>query len=107
MHRAMTGPLAAALLATMVWLPAQAAEGVRTRQQELMANCNKLAAEEQLRGDDRTQFMSRCLNGQEAVPAEPMKVSPQERMTNCNREAGARSLKGAGRKQFMSACLKK
>lgn len=101
-----TGAVAAALLAVVSWMPAQAAEDGRTKQQELMASCNKLAGAKELKGDDRKKFMSSCLKGEVPAASAPAKSTPQERMTECNRQAGAKELKGDDRKSFMSNCLK-
>jgi hypothetical protein len=81
-----------------------AAEDGRTKQQERMGQCNKMAADKEMKGDDRKQFMSACLKGE--VPMAPPRTPQQERMTNCNKEAGAKALKGDDRKKFMSECLK-
>jgi hypothetical protein len=34
----------------------------RTPQQQRMADCNKTAAQKELKGDDRKQFMKSCLS---------------------------------------------
>ncbi len=85
-------------------LVAHAAEDGRTKQQELMASCNKMAAQKEVKGDDRKKFMSACLKGE--VPIAPARTPQQERMANCNQEAGTKALKGDDRKKFMSDCLK-
>ena len=69
-------------------------------QQEKMKACNTQAAEKELKGDERKQFMSTCLG------AKPAKMTQQEKMKACNGEAGSKQLKGDERKQFMSECLK-
>ncbi|MFN7751258.1 MAG: PsiF family protein [Pseudomonadota bacterium] len=102
----MTGAVAAALLSVLSWMPVQAAEDGRTKQQELMASCNKMAGTKELKGDDRKKFMSSCLKGEVPAASAPAKLSPQERMGECNRQAGAKELKGDDRKAFMSSCLK-
>ncbi|MBY0439140.1 MAG: PsiF repeat family protein [Burkholderiales bacterium] len=81
-----------------------AAEDGRTKQQELMASCNKMAAQKEVKGDDRKKFMSACLKGE--VPLAPARSPQQERMANCNKDAGTKALKGDERKKFMSECLK-
>ncbi len=81
-----------------------AAEDGRTKQQELMGACNKMAAQKEMKGDDRKKFMSACLKGD--VPTAPARSPQQERMANCNKEAGTKALKGDERKKFMSDCLK-
>jgi psiF repeat len=44
--------------------PAFGAEGKkeRTPQQQRMSDCNKTAAQKELKGDDRKQFMKSCLS---------------------------------------------
>jgi hypothetical protein len=101
-----TGAVATALLAVLAWVPAQAAEDGRTKQQELMASCNKMAGAKELKGDDRKKFMSSCLKGEVPAASAPAKSTPQERMAECNKKAGAKELKGDDRKAFMSTCLK-
>jgi hypothetical protein len=95
--------LAAGLIAAPVLV--QAAEDGRTKQQELMASCNKMAAQKEMKGDDRKKFMSSCLKGEVPMVADK-RTSQQERMASCNKEAGAKEMKGDDRKKFMSACLK-
>ncbi len=86
-------------------LPAvHAAEDGRTKQQELMGACNKMAAQKEVKGDERKKFMSACLKGD--VPLAPARSPQQERMANCNKDAGSKALKGDERKKFMSECLK-
>lgn len=67
----------------------------KTAQQNLMATCNKEAADK--KGDERKAFMKTCLSDG--------KKRQQEVMKECNSEAAGK--KGDERKQFMSACLKK
>ncbi len=93
--------LAAGLATTAV--PSMAAEDGRTKQQELMAACNKMAGQKEIKGDDRKKFMSSCLKGE--VPMGAGKPTQQEKMALCNKEAGAKQLKGDDRKKFMSSCL--
>jgi hypothetical protein len=88
-------------------VPASAAEDGRTKQQELMASCNKAAGQKEIKGDDRKKFMSSCLKGEVPVASSADKRTPQqEKMTSCNKEAGSKELKGDERKKFMSTCLK-
>lgn len=98
----------AAAVLSIAWVampvPAHAAEDARTKQQELMGACNKMAAQKEVKGDDRKKFMSACLKGE--VPVAPARTPQQERMANCNKEAGTKALKGDDRKKFMSDCLK-
>ncbi len=86
---------------------AYAAEDARTKQQELMASCNKMAGQKEIKGDDRKKFMSSCLKGEVPMAAAAEKRTPQqEKMATCNKQAGTKELKGDERKQFMSSCLK-
>lgn len=98
----------AAAVLSIAWVampvPAHAAEDARTKQQELMGTCNKMAGQKEMKGDDRKKFMSACLKGE--VPVAPARTPQQERMANCNKEAGNKALKGDDRKKFMSDCLK-
>ncbi len=64
-------------------------------QQELMKTCNERA--KGLKGEQRKEFMSKCLKGESAT-------TPQERMKECNKKATG--MKGEERKKFMSECLK-
>lgn len=68
-----------------------------TAQQQKMIDCNKEAADKQLKGDERKKFMSQCLRDK--------KKAQQEKMKACNKEAGEKKLKGDERKKFMSSCL--
>ena len=87
---------------------AHAAEDGRTKQQELMASCNKMAGQKELKGDDRKKFMSSCLKGEVSLAGAADKRTPQqEKMATCNRQAATKELKGDERKQFMSSCLKR
>ena len=71
-------------------------------QQQKMTDCNKQAADKQLKGDDRKKFMSECLSGS---PTASKPMTQQEKMTDCNKQATAKNLKGDDRKAFMSTCL--
>lgn len=68
-----------------------------TAQQQKMIDCNKDAADKQLKGAERKKFMSECLRNK--------KKAQQEKMKTCNKEAGDKKLKGDERKKFMSSCL--
>ena len=87
-------------------LVAHAAEDGRTKQQELMASCNKMAAQKEVKGDDRKKFLSAGLKGEVPTATAPARTPQQERMASCNKEAGTKALKGDDRKKFMSDCLK-
>ena len=94
-------------LAPVAFAPgALAAEDGRTKQQELMASCNKMAGQKEMKGDDRKQFMSACLKGEVPMSGGDKRTPQQEKMATCNMEAGAKELKGDDRKKFMSTCLK-
>ena len=88
-------------------------EKAATPQQSKMADCNKEAKDQKMRGDERKAFMKICLSSKPAeVPAEAKveakkELTPQQmKMGNCNKEAKAKELKGPERKKFMSECLK-
>jgi hypothetical protein len=90
----------AILVAACLALPfavSAAEEKKVTPQQQKMADCNKQAADKNLKGDERKAFMSTCLS---AKPA-----SQEDRMAACNKQAGEKNLKGDERKAFMSTCL--
>jgi hypothetical protein len=70
-------------------------------QQERMKTCNAQATENQLKGDDRQQFMSTCLTGKEPRDL----TAHQQKMVTCNRTAGDQQLKGEKRRKFMKECL--
>jgi hypothetical protein len=91
-----------------------AAEKQMSAQQNKMGECNKEAAEKNLKGDDRKKFMSSCLKGGEAAapaaaakPAAAKPTDQKDKMGYCNKEAADKKLKGDERKKFMSECLKK
>ena len=96
--------IAAALCLSLVLAPLAAqdkeASAAQKRQQARMKNCNEKASSQALKGDERQQFMSRCLKGEEKTTAQ------QQKMSACNKQATARQLKGDDRKKFMSDCLK-
>lgn len=96
------------LLTLLCAMPAAvAAEEAKTKRQQLMADCNRMAGDKGLKGEDRKRFMSECLKGNLPVAAAaPDKMTQQGRMASCNKEASARNLKGDERKKFMSQCLK-
>ena len=94
--------IAAALLASAaLTAPAFGAEQL-TAQQQKMKDCNRTASEQQMKGDQRREFMSQCLrkDGGEQLTAQ------QERMKTCNRQASDKDLKGDQRRAFMSDCLR-
>ncbi len=83
-------------------------EKAATPQQTKMADCNKEAKAQALKGAERKAFMKTCLGNKPAAAAEPKKepTAQQQKMKNCNKEAKEKALKGADRKSFMSGCLK-
>lgn len=80
-------------------LPAHAADGAPTKQQNKMTQCNADAGDK--KGDERKAFMKSCLSAKPA--ASDKKLSQQEKMKTCN--ADAKGKKGDERKAFMKACL--
>ena len=62
------------------------------KQQERMKDCNIKA--EGKSGDERKQFMSSCLKGQDASAKAPSAAQKkqQERMRSCNEQAGGKKL---------------
>src|SRR5262245_59318893 len=97
----MTKLIATLFAAALCTTPALAQEKKEmTEQQKRMGECNKQASAKNMKGDDRSKFMSACLKGESAAP-----MTQQEKMTACNKEASAKALKGDDRKKFMSSCL--
>jgi hypothetical protein len=72
-------------------------------QQDKMKSCNAEASKENLKGDARKEFMSKCLSAEGAAPK--ASNSQQEKMKTCNADASKQGLKGDARKEFMSKCL--
>ena len=72
-------------------------------QQERMKGCNDKAVDK--KGDERKQFMSACLKGEDVAVPDKQKAQ-QNKMTACNKTAGDKKLAGDERKKFMSDCLK-
>jgi hypothetical protein len=92
--------IALSLALSLLALGASAA----TPQQEKMKSCNAEANHENLTGDARKEFMSKCLSASH----EEKQLTPQQaKMRQCNHDADEQHLKGDARKQFMSGCLKK
>lgn len=95
----MLKPLALALCLALPVVATAADDAKKPTPQQLrMSECNKDAAEKNLKGDDRKKFMSECLSS--------AKKTQQEKMTACNKQAGEKALKGDDRKKFMSECLR-
>jgi hypothetical protein len=69
---------------------------------ESVRDCNSEATKQSLAGDQRKQFMSRCLLGDgEAV------LSRQSALRACDADARQRGLKGDSRKAYLAACVSK
>ena len=83
-------------------------------QQDKMKGCNAEAKADNLKGDERKAFMSKCLKKDYVLKSEAKtasaapagKTSQQDKMKSCNADAKAKALKGDERKKFMSSCLK-
>lgn len=73
-----------------------------TAQQQRMVDCNKDAGADHLKGQERQEFMSKCLRGEKGGDR---LTAQQEKMKTCNRTAGERDLKGDARQDFMRKCL--
>ena len=100
MKRMLVALLVSAALAPLAFAQDKEASPAQKRQQARMKNCNEKASSQALKGDERQQFMSRCLKGEDKTTAQ------QQKMSACNKQATARQLKGDDRKKFMSDCLK-
>jgi len=82
-------------------------------QQDKMKGCNAEAKADNLKGDERKAFMSKCLKKDYVLKADAAKAdaksartTQQDKMKSCNADAKAKNLKGDERKKFMSSCLK-
>lgn len=62
----------------------------QTAQREKMAECNKAAADKDLKGDERKAFMSECLKAGSTIGENKM-TPQQQKMADCNKEAGSKS----------------
>ena len=71
-----------------------------TPQQQRMKTCNATASDRELKGDERQDFMSSCLKGEEPQQL----TAQQQKMRDCNRDA--EGMKGDARQSFMRECLK-
>jgi hypothetical protein len=69
-----------------------------------MKSCNAHAAERALQGDERQDYMRKCLSGDVAADGSEL-TAQQLRMRTCNARAGEKSLAGEERRRFMSECL--
>ena len=89
----------ALLLGSFLSITAWGQDKPLTQQQERMKACNAQASKQELKGDERQGFMSRCLKGDKVAN------SQQERMKTCNEQASRKELKGDKRQGFMRECL--
>lgn len=93
---------------TAAFALAAASAFAETPQQEKMKACNADAAKQELKGDERKDFMKQCLSAKKEEQAEKKEMTPQQqKMKDCNKEAKDQKLKGDERKKFMSECLSK
>jgi psiF repeat len=76
-----------------------------TAQQERMKSCNAQASKKELKGDERKDFMSKCLRADSGKGDKEL-TAQQKKMRTCNAQASKKELKGDERKAFMSKCLK-
>src|SRR5918992_6162181 len=74
-------------------------------QQARMKSCNAQANKEEMKGDERKAFMSKCLSADSAKKDDKELTAQQKRMKSCNAQASKKELKGEERKNFMSKCL--
>jgi hypothetical protein len=80
------------------------ADGTRTNsQRDKMGECNATAAQQELKGPDRQNFMKQCLSSKPAAGANVNRQ--QEKMKQCNADANTQKLDGDTRKAFMKQCL--
>ena len=71
-------------------------------QQQRMKDCNAQAGKKDMKGDERKDFMKKCLSGDQPSAKQ---TAQQQKMKSCNAQASKKSLKGDERKKFMSQCL--
>jgi len=90
------------LIATGILLTAGGA-AAGTPEQDKISACNTEAAQKQLKGYDRSQFLKACAASGTPVPPN----ARQEKIAACDKDAAAKELKGPERKAFMRACLAK
>ena len=94
-----------AIIATFLLLAGSAwAQDKPTAQQERMKSCNAQAGKKDLKGDERKDFMSKCLSA-DGKKGDQKMTAQQQKMKSCNAQASKRELKGDARKKFMSDCL--
>lgn len=72
------------------------APGGNKAQTSRMSQCSADAKEKGLKGDERKDYMSRCLRSSESPAA----------TKQCNAEAGEKGLTGEKRNDFLKSCVK-
>jgi hypothetical protein len=106
--------LLAASAAAFLFVPtAMAKDTDPPAHENRMATCSHDAKEKGLKGEERQEYMSKCLKGAGHAEADkdhdakPSHLADQQnRMKTCNAEAGKKDLHGDERRAFMSKCLK-
>ncbi|MBI1394760.1 MAG: phosphate starvation-inducible protein PsiF [Betaproteobacteria bacterium] len=90
--------IAAMTVACLATVPAFGAT-----QQEKMRTCNAEAKTQALKGQERRDFMSRCL----AVSPEEKeaRLARRQKAKSCAAEARDKSLKGEERKSYIAECV--
>ena len=73
-------------------------------QQQRMKDCNAQAGKKDMKGDERKDFMKKCLSAKDGQPS-AKQTAQQQKMKSCNAQASKKALKGDARKKFMSECL--
>jgi hypothetical protein len=92
------------LFASLILLLALSCAALRAdSQRDKTKNCNEMADQKQLTGEERKNFLSSCLKGDERT--KPSEMSQKEKRKKCGEIADKRSLKGDDRKAFMTTCL--
>jgi hypothetical protein len=81
-----------------------AADDGLTPDQKRMRACNTRAKEKQLKGPERSHFMTHCLKGQDGDA--PALTAHQRKNEACTKRADDRGLEGAERRGFMGDCVK-
>src|SRR5882672_5758018 len=81
-----------------------AADDGLTPDQKRMRTCNTRATEKQLKGPERSHFMTNCLKGHDGDG--PRLTAHQRKNQTCTKRADNRGLEGAERRGFMSNCVK-
>jgi len=81
-----------------------AADDGLTPDQKRMRTCNTRAKEKQLKGPERSHFMTSCLEGRDGDG--PRLTAHQRKNQTCTKRADNRGLEGAERRGFMSNCVK-